>query len=169
MPDFFSDKCGQLRIRRKKPAALGNAIRLVVKLVGIELEPVGKLDLFQKFGMKGGDSVYGEAAFDREPGHVNFTVGDDGHAVLLFPVSGKFFAKLDEESAVDFFHDLIHARKESLKNIDGPLFKSFGENRVIRIRKSARDDIPGGFPAKTVLVHQKAKKLGNRDDRMRIV
>ena len=49
---------------------------------------------------------------------------------MTFEIVRIFFAQRNEQPPVDFFDDLIHARKQALKDFDRPLFERFGEDRV---------------------------------------
>ena len=119
--------------------------------------------------MEFGNAVYAEARMDRKPRHKDVSVVDDRQFLMTFEIVRIFFAQRNEQPPVDFFDDLIHARKQALKDFDRPLFERFGEDRVIRIRKRVRYDVPCVVPADVVFVHEDAHQFGNRYDRMRVV
>ena len=50
------------------------------------------------------------------------------------------------EAAVDLVYYLIDTGKKSLEKIDGPLFKSFCHDGVVRIAAGAGSDIQGLIP-----------------------
>ena len=72
-------------------------------------------------------------------------------------------------AAVDLFDDFQMARQQSAEEADGPLFKSFGHQRVIGVGERLRGDAPGRVPVHGVLVDEQAHQFGDRDGRMGVV
>ena len=119
--------------------------------------------------MEGGNTVYRETCVDRKPCHVNLSVMDDCHVVLVVVVLRELMAELDNEAAVDFFDDLVNTRKKSLEYIDRPLFKSFSKNCVVCVCECLCNNIPCIVPAHIVFVKENAHEFRNSNNRMCVV
>ena len=116
--------------------------------------------------MEGSNTVYTEGAVDGKPSHSYHSVADDGHAAVLFIVTWISLSQVDKEATVDFFYNLIDAGKQSLENVDGPLFQGLCQDGVVGIGKGLDDNVPGILPAEAVIVHKDTHQLRDGHYRM---
>ena len=119
--------------------------------------------------MEGSNTVYRETSVDCEPCHVNLSVMDDCHVVLVVVVLRELLAEFDNEAAVDFFDDLVNTRKKSLEYIDRPLFKSFSKNCVVCVCECLCNNIPSIIPAYIVFIKENSHEFRNSNYWMSVV
>ena len=140
--DSFCDEVGKLWVSVQKPAALSDTVCLVVEFLWIKIVPVFELLIFEQFSVKFCNTVYAETSMNCKPCHVDFSVMDDRHVILLFVVVRIFCTKLNHETTVDFFNNLIDSRKQALEDCNIPLFKSLSEDCVVCVSECFLNDFP---------------------------
>ena len=167
--DRLVDERSQLRIRTDEPAAMRDAVRLVVELRRIiAMEELQRV-FFQDVRMNRRDAVDTVTADDGEPRHVHLPVLDDGKLVHHLLVVREAPAHLLKVAAVDLLDDHIDARQKRAEHVDRPLLQSFRHDRVVRVRHRLARDLPRLVPAHPLFIDKDAHELGDGDRRMRVV
>jgi len=126
LADALTDQLAEARIATGQPAALGDAVGLVVELLRPEFVEVAHQSFLQQFGMQGGDAVDREAADDGQMGHAHLRVGaflDDAHAGDAVGVAGPPVGHLPGEAGVDLVDDFQEARQELAEERHRPLLQ----------------------------------------------
>ena len=119
--DRLVDERGQLWIRADEPAAMRDAVRLVVELRRIiAMEELQRV-FFQDVRMDCRNAVDAVTADDGEPRHVHLPVLDDGKLVHHLLVVREAPAHLLKVAAVDLLDDHIDARQKRAEHVDRPL------------------------------------------------
>ena len=143
MSDFGGDQRAEARITGQQPAARSYPVRLVVELAGIKNVKLREELLFEKLGVKLGHAIHRVAADNgqmRHPHHLHPALFDQRERLLHRSVPGPLRFHLLQEAFVDLEDDLKMAGKDLLKQADAPLLQRLGEQRMIGVRKRARDD-----------------------------
>ena len=95
---------------------LGDAVGLVVELLGEHLVEVLELTVLEDLCVEPGNAVDAVTGDDRHIGHTDLTVIDDAHAALfLFDVGAGILVNSGDlrlEPVMDLLHDLVNAGKE---------------------------------------------------------
>ena len=106
--------------------------------------------------------------------HLHLSVIDDRHlADLLLYIHAGYIAVLllnvDDESAVDLFHDLVDSRKQSGEQFDGPFLQCFRHDGVVGVSTGLGGDLPRFLPGQIIIIHQHTHQFCDRYGRMGIV
>ena len=118
--------------------------------------------------MQAGHAVDLLAGRKAEVCHVYLTVADDEVAAKSL-AAAEVRAEILAPAAVDLAHDLPDTGQQLLDEILRPLFKSFAHNGVVGVGDAVLDKLPCLVPAKLVLVHEDAHKLGDYHRRVRVI
>jgi hypothetical protein len=79
----------------KQPAAMGDAIRLIVELLREELVEILEGIVLEDMGMDLGDAIDGESGIDRHIRHMDLAVFDDLHLIALVGIDAFFGHVID--------------------------------------------------------------------------
>ena len=122
--------------------------------------------------MKSCDTVHCKRADDRKISHTDHLFAaflNERHTSQASGISRPLEGNLCKEASVDFVNDLEMTRQEFLKESDRPLFQSFGHERVVRVSKGTRHDVPSFVPFQAFVVQKNAHQFRNGNRRVRIV
>ena len=112
------------------------------------------------------------AADHREIGHAHHLLPsflNEGELTYFFDVTRPFGFHLQEEVLVNFKNDLQMAGEHFMEESNAPFFQCLGQQCVVRVGKSPRDNSPSPFPTHSIHVMQETLKLDYGDCRMGIV
>ena len=170
--DARRDGVRELRIALQQPAAVVDAVGLVVELFGLQFDEVGEEAFFDQVAVEGGDAVDGMAADDRQVGHAHLflrSLLDKRHRAELVHVAGE--AQLDalEESGVDLEDDLQVVGEDLLHEFHGPALEGLGEQRVVGVAAGLHHDLPCLVPGNVRLVDQMPHELRYGERGVRVV
>mmetsp|Transcript_12733 Transcript_12733/g.53542 ORF Transcript_12733/g.53542 Transcript_12733/m.53542 type:complete len:680 (+) Transcript_12733:784-2823(+) len=169
----LGDGVGERGVAECQPAALRDAVGLVLELVGPELVEVLEDGLLDELRVDRRHAVDGVAGHQRQRGHAHRLVAlvllDDAHAADAVPVVAEVRAHLLQEAPVDVVDDLHVARQQLLHELHRPLLERLGQHGVVGEGEDARGDRPRRGPAEALVVHEHAHELGHADGRVRVV
>ena len=162
LADGLVDQLAQAWIGRGQPAPLGDAVGLVVELVGPELVELLEQALLEQVGVQFGNAVHREAADDGEIGHAHLGIRpflDQGQprqaAVVAWPAPGH----LGQETGVDLVDDVHQPRQQLAEHAHRPLLQGLRQQGVVGVGHGAAGDGPGLIPAEAILVHEQAHQF----------
>ena len=153
----------------QQEAALCDTVRLVAELLRHHLVEIMQFALLQNFCVQLRHTVDGKAARDRQVGHADLAVVQDRHAGDASFVARIFGTDLFHKAAVDLVHDLVHARKQPLEQLDRPFFQRLGHDRMVRIGTGFGHDLPGLVPLQFLFIQKQTHQLGHGQRRMCII
>ena len=159
----------QLVVGTDQPAAMGDAVGLVVELLREVLVEVLQGAFLQDVGMETCHAVYAEGAYNCQTSHVNLAILQDRqltHQLLIVRVLGAY---LIEEAAVDLVDNHVDTRQQLLKELPVPLLQGLRQNGVVGVCHGILSDIPGIIPLHAVVINKYTHQLGNCYSRMGIV
>ena len=159
----------QIVVGTDHPAAMGDAVGLVVELLREVLVEILQGAFLQDVGVETCHAVYAEGAYHCQACHVNLAILQDRqltHQLLIVRVLGTYFI---EEAAVDFVDNHVDTRQQLLKELPVPLLQGLRQNGVVSVCHGVPGDIPGIIPLHTVIINKYAHQLGNCYSRMGIV
>ena len=166
--DALGDKRRKLLIAQSQPAALSDAVRFILEALGIHPVPLGQHRAFQQLAVNFRHAVRRVGGIHRKPRHMKLAAADDlqGSFVLL-----RHISCLDFAAQAVLQHDYIgvHLRRDGKEQRNVPFFQCFGHDGMVRIRKGVAHNRECLLKRKLMLLHQKAQKLRNRDNRVGIV
>ena len=114
--DVIGDPVRQQGVAVQQETPLGDAVGLVVELLGEHLVEVLELTVLEDLCVEPGNAVDAVTGDDRHIGHTDLTVIDDAHAALfLFDVGAGILVNSGDlrlEPVMDLLHDLVNAGKE---------------------------------------------------------
>ena len=113
LADGFGNQLCQLRIGMEQPSSLGNAVCFVIEFFGIQLIKIMQLLLFQNFRMQCRYPVDRMTPDDCQKCHANLPICNDCHFSDFIGIVPIFFRQLQNETAVDFLHNLINTREQA--------------------------------------------------------
>ena len=145
----------------EKESSLGDAVGLIVELIGHHLVEVFELPLLKDLGVEPCHTVYGETGADGKVCHPYLSVVDYGHIPDLFLIPGIGGLYLQAETAVDLLDYLINPGKQTGEELYGPLFQSFAHDGVVCISTGAGGNLPGLIPGEIVVIHKDPHKFGD--------
>ena len=159
---------GQAGVALLEPPARSDAVGLVVEALGPDGVPFLEGLALDDLRVQRGNAVDGVRGVAGDPRHPHGVAGHGGHVVdgaLVQTALGH----VATETAVDLAHDLGDAREEPVEDVDVPRLQRLGQDRVVRVREGAGDDLPGVLPAEVVVVHEQAHELGDGQHGVRVV
>ena len=119
----------------EEPAAEGDAVGLVVELLGVEIVEVLELGGFQNFGVERRHAVDAEAIVDVDVRHVH-------KAVVVQDVDPRI-VELLLDPLVQRLDDGHDARRHSLEKGLGPLLQRFCQDGVVGVGAGLADLVDG--------------------------
>ena len=167
--DLIRDPVRQHRIAVEQEASLGDAVGLVVELLGHHLIKIAQLLLFQDLRMELRHTVDRIAAYDGKMGHPHLAVVNNGHFADLFLIARIALLDLLHKPAVDLLHDLVDTRKQAGKQLDGPFLQRLGHDSMVGVSAGLRRDLPCLVPAQVFLIQEDPHQLGHSHRRVGVV
>ena len=161
LTDFFTDQVSQFSVGVYQPSSLGDPVCFIVEFFRIQFIEISQFLIFQNFCMQRSYAVYGMAAYDGQISHADLTVSDDRHFSYLRRVIAVFFCQFQNETTVDFFHDLIDTRQQTAEQFHGPFFQCFRHDGMVCVSTYFSCDIPSLFPRHIVFIHQHTHQFCN--------
>jgi hypothetical protein len=70
---------------------------------------------------------------------------------------------------IDEIYQVHMSRQQVLDHVDAPLFESFREHGVIRVRKRVGDHVPGLIIPEELDIKKLSQELDSRDDRVSVI
>ena len=160
LAQHVADELRVLGVRVAEEAAVRDAVRLVVELLGRQLVEVVQRRRLEDAGVQCGDAVDGVREDDGEVRHANLAVPQDGGVPeLLLPVGVRVGEAL-AIAAVDLLDEHVGAGQQVAERADGPLLQRLGHDRVVGVRDGLLRDLEREVEVDAVLVHQKPHELG---------
>ena len=159
----------QVVVGTDHPAAMGNAVGLVVELLREVLVEILQGAFLQDVGVETCHAVYAEGAYHCQACHVNLAILQDRqltHQLLIVRVLGTYFI---EEAAVDFVDNHVDTRQQLLKELPVPLLQCLRQNGVVGVCHGISGNIPGIIPFHAIIINEHAHQLGNCYSRMGII
>ncbi len=147
---------------------MGNAIGLVVELLWEELIEMTECVFFKNTGVDFGNTIDAETGIDGHIRHMDLTVSDDAHLVLLI-WGDAFLGHVGVEPAVDLLDDHVHPWDEGLDVIDRPLLKSLWHDGVVSVGDRFLNGCPGFVPAIAIFIHHEPHHLRDGEDWVGVV
>src|SRR5262249_8283340 len=132
-----------------------DAVRLVVEALRKVLCEIPKHLRTQKLRVNLGHTVRAVRADDREVRHTDATgwfLFYQAHAARALLVEGTAPMHVVEQPPVDFVDDLELPGNEQLEELDRPLFQSFRQQRVVRVRQRPNGQVPRQIPRKLLVI-----------------
>ena len=163
------DEVRELRVCAHEPAAVRDAVRLVVEHARVVLVEVVQCRGLEDVRVDLRDTVDAVRADNRQTGHVDHAVLDDGELVDFLLVVRIAVAHIDEPAAVDLVDDHVDARQQRLEHVDWPLLECLRHDRVVRVGNRVLRDSPCLIPLEALLINEDAHELGDAECRMRVV
>ena len=117
----------------KQETSLSDTVCLVVELLRHHLIEIMQFSFFQNLCMQSGYTIDREACNDRHIRHTYLTFIENRHIADLIILVRILLFNLDQETTVNFFHDLINSRQQTHKQVNRPFFKGFSHDGVVRI------------------------------------
>ena len=144
--DQAFDLAGKPGIALDEPAAEGDAVGLVVELLGIELVEAVQFGILQNLGVQGSHTVGGVGEVNIHMRHMHRSVPvDDGKALVCGAGSDQRIQLLNDR------HELGH---NGFQIGAGPLFQCLCQNGVIGIGAGFCHDLGGFLKSDSVLTQQ---------------
>ena len=163
------DQGSQLGVCPHQPAAVRDAVRLVVELARRILVEVMQRRRFEDVRVDLCHTVDAVPADNGEPRHVHDAVLDDGEGSHLLLVARITAAHLLEVATVDFVDDHVDAREQRTEHIDIPRLECLRHDRVVRIGDGVARNCPRILPRQFLIIDQHTHQLCHAECRMRIV
>ena len=163
------DEAGQFRIRAHQPAAMRDAVGLVVEHLRIVFVEIMQRRCLQNIGMNLGHAVDAVTADNGQACHMHHAIFEDGHGLYLGIVVRIAVAHIFEMTAVDFLDNHVDARQKFLEHIHRPGFECLRHDGMVGVGDGILGDSPSFAPFQTVFINQDAHEFRNGYSRMRIV
>mmetsp|Transcript_40127 Transcript_40127/g.103876 ORF Transcript_40127/g.103876 Transcript_40127/m.103876 type:complete len:708 (-) Transcript_40127:720-2843(-) len=171
---LVGDKGAEAGVAERQPAALRDAVGLVLELLRPEVVKVGEGLLLDDLRVNGGDAVDGVRRHERQEGHADKLLAvrlllDDRHlanGLVVVPVLG---AQHLDEPPVDVVDDLHVARQDLLHQGDRPLLQSLRQDGVVGEGEHLGGQLPGLGPPQAVLINEQPHQLRHADGRVGVV
>jgi len=166
------DKVAEFGVGLVEPAALGNPVCLVVKLLRPHLVKILDKPGAQKFRVQRAHAVNRMARDDGKIRHAHLLVVsllNERHAAQAVEVAGELVGHLAQKVGVDIINNLHVARQQVRHEPHRPLLKRLGHERVVRVGESLLRDIPRLVPGQPVLVNKQPHELRDSNSRMSVV
>ena len=160
IPDLSGNVASKLRIAGEQPSAEGNPVRLVVKLLRIDVVEISQLRLLENLRVKLRNTVDRLSIVDINMRHM--------HRVIFINDHDRRIVILSSDTIIQCLNDRYQLWNNLLQIGNGPLFKRFRQDRVIRVRRTLRDNGNSLILADASLLQQ-PDHLRNDHGRMRII
>ena len=155
--DMLLQHRGEARIALQEPATEGDAVRLIIKLLRVELVEVMELRVLQDLRMQRGNTVRGMREMDVHMRHV-----DD---IGLVNDRERRILRAGPCQRVELLNDRHQLRNDRIEVRTRPLLEGLREDRVVRVGAGLRDDLHRLLEVDAMLAEQ-ADEL--RDDHARV-
>ena len=106
-----------------KESSLCDAVCFIVKFLRVHIIKIFQFLIHQNLGMKFCNSVYRKTGCNCKVCHLNLTIPENCHLLLFVFISRITVPDLNQESPVNFIHNLIYTRKQSLEDLNRPLLQ----------------------------------------------
>ena len=163
--DLLLQEAGKLGIAQAEPAALGDAVGLVLEAFRPDFVPLPEQIVLQDFAVQRGNAVGCMGGIDRQLGHMNPLALNDAQMR-----AGRFAELLHirPEAGIDLPHDGYDLRTDGAEQGKIPLFERFLHDGVIRVGEGFPGD-PEGFLEGNPVFAQQADQLRDRHGGMGVV
>ena len=149
--DLIGDQPAEFGIAQTQPAALGDAVGLVLEAFRPDGIPVGKKIVLQDFTVQGGNAIGGVGRVDGQLRHMYPSVQDDAQGRSdLFPELLHLFP----ETGVDLPDDGNDLRAVGGEQAQVPLLQGFLHDGMVGIGKGVPCDQESLFKGNPVLAQQ---------------
>ena len=133
--DVLFQRGGQARVAFQQPAAEGDTVGLVVKLLRVQLVEAVQLGVLQNFSVQSRHAVGGVGKVDVHVRHVYpIILVDNGKALVLGAGAGQL---------VQLFNDRHQLRHNGIQIGARPLLQRLCQNRVVGVSAGLGDDLNG--------------------------
>ena len=163
--DHAVEQRAQLGVAQAEPAALGDAVGLVVEPLRNQRVPLAEDLALEDLGVDCGDAVGVRGAVDGEVRHVHAPVADD---VQRGRILDALLAKLRREPRLDALNDADEGGGDVVEQRHVPDLERFAHDGVVRVAERALRDAERAVERHAV-GHQQADQLGDRHRRMGVV
>ena len=160
IPDLSGNVASKLRIAGEQPSAEGNPVRLVVELLRIDVVEISQLRLLEDLRVKFRNTVDRLSIMDINMRHV--------YRVIFINDHDRRIVILSSDTIIQCLNDRYQLWNNLLQIGNGPLFKRFRQDCVIRVRRTLRDNGNSLILADASLLQQ-PDHLRNDHGRMRII
>ena len=126
--DLSGNVASKLRIAGEQPSAEGNPVRLVVELLRVDVVEVSQLRLLENLRMKLRNAVDRLSIVDINVRHV--------YRVIFINDHNRRIVILSSDTIIQCLNDRYQLWNNLLQIGNGPLFKRFRQDRVIRVRSA---------------------------------
>ena len=165
--DTLRDKGCELGVAQAEPAALGDAVGLVLEALGIDPVPLFENVVLEDLGVDPRNAVDIAADIHREPCHMNLAVPDNAHGVDIVLVHALILEVMPL-TLVDALDNGKHLGDDHLHQAGIPLLQRLGHNGMVGVRESLLRDIKRTVKV-YALVLQQADQLRDRYHGMGVV
>ncbi len=163
---------GQPGVALQEPAALGNAIGLIIKTAGKEFMEPFEDAFLQQIGVQSCHPVYRVAANDGQMGHAHlfhWSLGNNGQVAQSLLIALAPHRHLFQKAAIDLVDNFQVARQDIAQQLHRPGFQGLGHEGVISVAKGPHANVPGLCPAQPLLVDQQPHEFRDGDGGMGVV
>ena len=171
--EFAGDQITEGRIAEREPAALRDAVCLILKLLRRQFVKVWKHARLEKFAVDFGHAIHGVTADHGQVRHAHEfsfrSFFDDARTTKERKVFAALLAEIADEFPVDFVNDLHVAREHLFEQIDRPFLERIHEHGVVGETENLRSDFPSLRVRKPMLIDEQAQQLRDGERRMRVV
>ena len=169
MADRLRNQLAQVRVRLHQPAAVGDAVGLVVEFAGEIFVEGTQYRFLENFGVNLGHAVDAVAADHRQMGHMDKAIGDDRHLADLVPFAGVTVPQVGAPALVDLVDDHEQTRHQVAEHFHRPLLERFRHHRMVGVGDGVQRDPPGVFPAEALFVQQYPHQFRHDHHRVGVV
>ena len=152
-----------------KETSLCDTVGFIVKFLRKQFIEITKFLLLKNLCMQSCPPVDRISGNNCKICHLHLSVVENCHLAHFLLIIRIFCTDLFYKTAVDLIHDLIYTRKQSLEDVDRPLFKCLCHDGMVGVCTGMRCDIPCFFPGHSFFVQQDTHQFGNRHGRMGII
>ena len=99
-----------------------------------------------------GDAIDAETSVDCHVRHMDLTVSDDAHLVLLV-IGDAFLSHIGVEATVNLLDDHVHPWNKGLDVMDRPLLKGLRHDGMVGVGNRFLNGRPGIIPAIAIFIH----------------
>ena len=129
-----------------KETSLCDTVGFIVKFLRKQFIEITKFLLLKNLCMQSCHTVDRISGNNCKICHLHLSVVENCHLAHLLLIIRIFCTDLFYKTAVDLIHDLIYTRKQSLEDVDRPLFKCLCHDGMVGISYTVCCDLPCLIP-----------------------
>jgi hypothetical protein len=170
--DAAGDKRREGRVGLEQPAALGDAVGLVVETFWEHAVEIRHHGGFQQFAVKSRDTVGRVASQNSQLRHADLRVVPSSNKDMRRRRSKSpgYLAATSLRKRALMSWMISKCRAKALaKRARGHVLERFGQKSMVGVGQSADGDVPSFFPSQAFLIHQHTHQFSHRDGRVGVV